>query len=76
MRQRPRPAALTDAQVAEIVGLRQWRIGQAEIAKRMGVNQATVSRGLQRAERLGVRPARIRGEQQAMIDYLGGGEAA
>lgn len=76
LRQRPRPAPLTDAQIAEIAGLRQWRIGQVEIAKRLGVNQATISRGLERAERLGVRPARIRGEQQSMIDYLGGGEAA
>ena len=76
LRQRPRPAPLTDAQIAEIAGLRQWRIGQVKIAKRLGVNQATISRGLESAERLGVRPARIRGEQQSMIDYFGGGEAA
>jgi hypothetical protein len=75
MRQRPRPPALTDEQIAQIVALRRWHLSQVQIAERLGVDQATVSRALRRAEERGIRPAKVRGEQLA-IDWFGEGEAA
>lgn len=73
LKSKPRPAALTDAQIAEVLALARWGLSQAEIARRLGVNQASVSRALRKAEERSIRPAKIRATQ---IDLFGEGTAA
>ncbi len=75
IRSKPRPAALTEEQIAQVVTLRQWRFGQAEIAEKLGVNQASVNRALRKADEKGVRPKKLRGELHT-IDWFGGEAAA
>lgn len=72
LRSKPRPPALTDEKIVEVVSLRQWEYSQAELAKRLGVNQASVSRALTRREERGVRLKRIKGQQLSIIDWFGG----
>jgi hypothetical protein len=69
---RRRPAALTNEKISEIATLRTgWKLTQQELAARAGVDQATVSRALEKAERMGIRPKRIKGEQLSLIDWFG-----
>lgn len=71
VRSKPRPPALTEEQLAEVVTLRQWKFNQTQIAEKLGVNPATVSRALRKAEERGVRPGKLRGEQLSIVDWFG-----
>lgn len=66
---KPRPAALTDAQIAEIVALSRWGYSQPQIARRLGVNQASVCRALKKAAERDIRPAKLK-ITQITIDFF------
>lgn len=69
VRSKPRPPALTEEQILQVVSLRQWKLTQMEIVERLGINQASVCRALVKAESRGQMPAKVQREQSA-IDWF------
>lgn len=69
VRSTPRPPALTEEQILQVVSLQQWKLTQLEIVERLGVNQASVCQALVKAEGRGQMPAKVQGEQSA-IDWF------